>query len=344
MRLALLPGTARFVTITAQLPAPTAAQPAAASSGVTPPPGAMEPRPFVKWAGGKTQLLAELIPRIPVQIQRYFEPFAGGAAVFFALATRQADRQPPAVLNDLGDELITAFEVVRDAPEALIDRLSTLQHAYVDADEDARAALYYEVREQRPDAPLEVAARFIFLNKTCFNGLYRVNRRSEFNVPHGRYRRPRIVDAPALTAASRALAGVELRHSDFVDACSGATAGDFVYLDPPFFPLSATSSFTAYTGTSFSQQDQLRLKRLIDELTTRGVFVMLSNSPHQWIEGLYEGSSFFVEYRVERLPARRSINSRGDRRGVIDELLVTNYTLDGDGVAHVRPAVAPDSH
>ena len=163
----------------------------------------------------------------------------------------------------------------------------------------------------------------IFLNKTGFNGLYRVNRQGRFNVPHGRHKRPRILDCGGLEAASRALQGVELLTADFTEVCASAKAGDLVYFDPPFHPLSETSNFTAYTSTEFGKRDQLRLKFLIDDLTARGVDAMLSDSPHPWIVGLYEGS----RYEVAQFPARRAINSRADRRGAIDELLVTNYLL-----------------
>jgi DNA adenine methylase len=281
----------------------------------------------VKWAGGKTQILDALVERAPARIETYFEPFVGGGALFFRLASDPERRPRRAVLNDLNGELITTYEVVRDAVEPLIERLDALQRNYLEADDEARAARYYEVRDESPSAPLDVAARLLFLNKTCFNGLYRVNRRGRFNVPHGRYRKPRIVDAGALRAASRALDGVELLSVDFEEACASAGRDDFVYFDPPFQPLSATSSFTAYTEGSFGRDDQLRLKWRIDALRDRGVPVMLSNSPDPWVLGLYEGS----RYHVDRVPARRSINSRGGGRGAIDELTVTSYEPPTEG-------------
>ena len=296
-------------------------------------------RPFVKWAGGKTQILSALRDAAPHEVATYFEPFAGGGALFFALASDELRRPRRAVLNDLNPELMVAFRIVRDDPERLIEQLDILERRYLAADPEARKALYYAVREEQPEAPVEAAARMMFLNKTCFNGLYRVNRRGRFNVPHGRYRRPKILDVSTLLAASAALKDVELLCVDFEQACEEAAPGDLVYLDPPFYPLSATSSFTAYTEEAFGREDQLRLKWLIDDLTARGVDVMLSNSPHPWVVGLYEGSRYHIHqereieeehepneefYDIARIPARRVINSRGDRRGAIDELLVTN--------------------
>ncbi|MFA7296583.1 MAG: DNA adenine methylase [Dehalococcoidia bacterium] len=282
------------------------------------------PRPFLKWAGGKSQLLPALLERVPAGIETYYEPFIGGGALFFALLADPERRPRRAVLNDLNLDLVTTYQVVRDAPEALIETLAPLAARYLEADTEAREAAYYEVRADRPAEPLAVAARLLFLNKTCFNGLYRVNRRGEFNVPHGRYRNPHILDAEAIRAASAALQTVEVRHGDFEAACADARRGDFVYFDPPFHPLSPTSSFTSYTEQDFGRDAQIRLKRCIDDLTARGVRVLVSNSPHPWIHGGYE----FAGYRVDQVPARRSINSRGSGRGPIPELVITNPQVD----------------
>ena len=275
----------------------------------------------MKWAGGKTQILDALVRRAPRSIATYYEPFVGGGALFFRLAADPERRPRRAVLNDLNRELVTTYEVVRDALGPLVERLELLQRDYLAAGDDARAERYYAVRAATPATPVEIAARLLFLNKTCFNGLYRVNRSGAFNVPHGRYRKPRILDAAALEAASAVLQDVDLLSVDFEEACAAAGPGDFVYLDPPFHPLSETSSFTAYTERSFGRADQLRLKWRIDALRERGAPVMLSNSPHQWVVGLYEGS----RYHLDRVPARRAINSRGAGRGAIDELTVTSY-------------------
>ena len=313
----------------APAPPPPAAPPAAApppADGARPGPA----RPFVKWAGGKAGVADALAALAPPRIEAYYEPFAGGAALFFRLAADPERRPRHAVLNDLNAELTTAYAVVRDRPEALARLLADLEAGYLARDPAGRAERYYEVRAQAPEDPVEIAARLIFLNKTCFNGLYRVNRRGRFNVPHGRYARPRILDRGALLAASAALAGAELRCADFEEACADAGPGDFVYCDPPFEPLSATSSFTSYTAEDFGREEQKRLKWLADDLRGRGAAVLVSNSPHEWVLGLYEGS----RYRIGRIPARRAINARGNGRGPVDELAIAGYDPP-------QPAAAP---
>ena len=319
--------TRRALTIATSPGTATAHRAPASTNGALPVPAGPAARPFVKWAGGKTQILDELVRRAPRSIATYYEPFVGGGALFFRLAADPERRPRRAVLNDLSRELIDTYEVVRDALAPLLERLERLQRDYLAADDEARAAYYYEVRAETPATPVEIAARLLFLNKTCFNGLYRVNRRGGFNVPHGRYRKPRILDAAALEAASAVLQDVELLSVDFEQACAAAGPGDFVYLDPPFYPLSDTSRFTAYTEGSFDRDDQLRLKWRIDALRERGVPVMLSNSPHQWVLGLYDGGRYFID----RVPARRAINSRGEGRGVVDELTVTSYEPPAEG-------------
>ncbi len=313
----------------------TAASEASGAAEAPEVPGAAA-RPFLKWAGGKTQILGELVARAPERIDTYYEPFVGGGALFFRLAADPERRPRHAVLNDLNHELIAAFRAVRDDVEALIEQLDELERGYLGLDVEGRGECYYGVREEYRElvadggaSDIEVASRLIFLNKTCFNGLYRVNRRGQFNVPHGRYVRPRILDAAGLEAASAALAGVELRSTDFEEACAGAGPGDFVYFDPPFQPLTRTSSFTGYTEGGFGRDDQLRLKFCIDGLRERGAPVLLSNSPHQWVIGLYEGS----RYTIETMPARRAINSRGNGRGPIDELAITSYEPSDGGSA-----------
>jgi len=285
-------------------------------------------RPFVKWAGGKTQLLDALVERAPRDIDTYYETFLGGGAMFFRLLSDPDLAPKRAVLNDVNRDLVTVYEVVRDEVERLVDRLGRTAEGYLAADEDERARLFYEERGRRPEGRVDLAARFIFLNKTCFNGLYRVNRKGEFNVPHGRYRSPRILDEQGLRDASAALRDVEITCLDFEAALAAPRAGDFVYLDPPFEPLSKTSSFTGYTQGAFDRLEQRRLKWAVDDLTERSVCVMLSNSPQDYILGLYSadrGPYDGTRYRLSQTPARRAINPRGDRRGVIDELIVLNY-------------------
>ena len=277
-------------------------------------------RPFLKWAGGKSQLLPVLLPHIPAGIETYYEPFIGGGALFFALMADAELRPKRAVLNDLTPDLVATYEVVRDAPDALIAALEPIAARYLAAEAPERETEFYAIRAEHPTDPVEVAARLLFLNKTCFNGLYRVNRKGEFNVPHGRYRLPHILDEDGLRTASVALQDVEVRRGDFEAACAEATARDFVYFDPPFHPLSDTSNFTSYTEHDFGADEQIRLKQWNDVLTERGVGVLISNSPHLWIQGGYE----FSGYQVDQVPSRRSINSRGSGRGPIPELVITN--------------------
>ena len=282
------------------------------------PPAHATPRPFLKWAGGKARLAPAILERAPATIACYHEPFAGAASVFFAFSG--AGRVSSARLTDANPDLIECFTVVRDRVDDLVAALAPMAEAYQPADGPARAALYYEVRASRPGDPIRRAARLIFLNRTCFNGLYRVNREGQFNVPHGRYVRPRIVDAEMLRGASQALQGTELCTGDFGDACRAAAPGDFVYLDPPYHPLSRTAHFTAYTRDSFAQAEQVRLREEFDDLTRRGIAAILSNSDHPAIRMLYEGRG----YVLETVPMSRAINSRGSGRSPIPELRVTN--------------------
>ena len=282
-------------------------------------------RPFVKWAGGKAKLAPTIVASMPAGIRRYVEPFAGAGAVFFALdAERPGTR---AVLSDANPDLIEAYTVLRDEPGALSAELAALQERYLAADGEGRRAVYYEMRSAQPGSPVGRAARFIFLNKTCYNGLFRVNASGGFNVPHGRYKNPRIHDAALIDECSRALQGAEVRLADFGAVCAEAEPGDFVYLDPPYHPLTATANFTGYTRADFGQADQLRLRDAFEDLARRGVAAMLSNSDHQFVRGLYEG----MGYGVRRVTMSRAINSRGAGRAPVAELLVDNFERIGVG-------------
>lgn len=282
----------------------------------------METKPFLKWAGGKTQLLPYLLPLTPPSIATYHEPFLGGGALFFALAVGAFGRRvEQAVLNDLNSVLVTTFATVRDTPNAVMHRLRSLQEDYLRLGQRERERYYYNVRRRAPQDRFGVAARMIFLNKTCFNGLYRTNRRGLFNVPHGKYENPSILDPVTIRAASMALRGISVRWGDFERATDTVNAGDFVYFDPPFHPLSRTSNFTTYTSRDFGRREQVRLRHLADRLHERGANVMVSNSSHPWIRELWDSP----RYSVEELPARRVINSRGDRRGVVGELVIRSY-------------------
>lgn len=276
-------------------------------------------RPFLKWAGGKGKLAPRVLAVAPHTFARYHEPFVGAGAVFFAF--QEAGRLPAgAVLSDANGQLIECFRALRDVPEAVIEALRPLAEAYA-ASEEARAAFYYKQRATIPTDPAARVARFIFLNKTCYNGLYRVNSRGEFNVPHGRYAQPRILDPEVIWSCSKALRGVDLHVRDFETACEAAAAGDFVYLDPPYQPLTRTSRFTSYTKSEFGPREQQRLRDTFDDLTRRGVYALLSNSEHPAIRELYDGRG----YHFEQVTMSRAINSRGSARAPIPELLISNF-------------------
>jgi DNA adenine methylase len=257
----------------------------------------------LKWAGGKGQLLGRLRGHVPQDYGRYFEPFLGGGALFFAL------RPARGVLSDVNQEIIDCYTAVRDEVSALVEALG--DHRYDESH-------YYAVRNADPAklTLVERAARTIFLNKTGFNGLYRVNRSGKFNVPFGRYAKPAICDEENLRACSAALANVELVASDFGKVVSRAAAGDFVYFDPPYVPLSRTAAFTAYAPGGFDLDAQARLAGVFGKLVERGVTVLLSNSDVPAIRKLY------APYRIDTILATRVINCKATRRGPVHELLV----------------------
>lgn len=273
-------------------------------------------RPFLKWAGGKTALLPKLLEAAPERIETYYEPFLGGGALFFALQAEGRFQQ--AVLSDSNEQLINAWTQVRDAPEPLIRALAVYQRKYRERSEEEQAEFYYVVRSKRATCDLGGAARLIFLNKTCFNGLYRVNSRGQFNVPHGRHTNPTICDEENLRAVSEALQEVELQVADFADAPKDATKGDFVYFDPPYVPLSETSNFTAYTKSEFGPKEQRRLAQTAALLARQGASVALSNSGHPEVASLYAPAQF----TLHEVHARRAINSIASARGAVSEYLI----------------------
>src|SRR2546427_9449766 len=267
------------------------------------------PRPFLKWAGGKGRLLEQMAKHFPSKFETYFEPFLGGGAVFFHLQPKRA------VLSDSNSELIQAYSVVRDDPEGLI---AVLDKHY---SHRKKRADYNKIRAQDPAdlSATERAARMIFLNKTCYNGLYRVNAAGQFNVPFGRNLNPSLYDRTALLAASKALKGSVLTTGDYRWACEYVREGDFVYLDPPYHPPSATANFTGYTRNAFGAEDQKEVAVVFAQLHAKGCKVMLSNSATHLIRSLYSG------YRTKSIKAKRVINSKVSGRGAIEELLIMNY-------------------
>ena len=267
-------------------------------------------KPFVKWVGGKTQLLPELTARIPDNFSRYFEPFVGGGALFFYLQPEQS------ILIDINEELTNTYRVIKEKTEELIAALK--QHTY-------EKDYYYRVRnidrtnEYKNWSDVQRASRLIYLNKSCFNGLYRVNSKGEFNTPFGRYKNPRIVDEANLRAASIALQKAQIITGSFLEVESMINRDDFVYFDPPYAPLNATSNFTGYSQEGFDGELQEELRNLCDRLNQRGIRFMVSNSSAPLILDLYQN------YQIDFVYATRAINSKGHKRGKIPEVIVSNY-------------------
>lgn len=273
------------------------------------------PRPFLKWAGGKTRLANELLARAPVRFNTYHEPFLGGGALFFRLY--RENRIKHAVLSDINAELIDTYQAIRDCVTDVMAVLATYPHD---------KAFYYELRAKDPWAlsQPERAARMIYLNKTGYNGLYRVNRKGQFNVPFGRYKSPKYLDPENLRSVSRALQHVEILCTSFESVVERAAPGDWVYFDPPYVPLSATADFTAYQPGGFGFTEQERLRDVCIALTQNNVSVMLSNSDTEIVRNLYASEVF----TIEEVKANRAINSNGTGRGKITELVVVNYPPD----------------
>jgi DNA adenine methylase len=300
---------------------------------------ASEPRPFLKWAGGKRQLLSQFRRFYPESFVAYHEPFLGSGAVFFDLWNLGKLAGRRAILTDHNADLIGCYLRVRDSASGVIAALDRLAHGY----ERHGRAHYYKVRDdefnparrawrtsggQPASYGAELAAMLIYLNRTGFNGLFRLNGDGDFNVPAGRYDRPRIVDADRVRAVAGVLASpsVEILESRFEAVGERAHEGDFVYFDPPYAPLTRTAQFTSYTSRGFDDDDQQRLADIAVKLSTRRVHVMLSNSTAPGVTSFYERNvtARRAGLRAYRVPARRAINSHAGRRGTIDELLVTN--------------------
>lgn len=267
-------------------------------------------RPFVKWAGGKQQLLVQLLKLVPKNYHRYWEPFVGGGALFFRLSPKSA------TLVDANAELINAYKVVQSDVGGLITELEKYRY-----DEEA----FYQIRDWDRHSgfitrsPVERAARFIYLNRTCFNGLYRVNSKGEFNVPFGRHTNPTIVHRDNLLHCSEVLKDTEIYAGDFDSIEKNVEQGDFVYFDPPYVPLTNTSSFTSYTTDGFTIDMQTALRDLCVRLDQKGIRWIVSNSSSFIIRELYSG------FRISTVLAHRAINSKGAKRGAIEEVIVRNF-------------------
>ncbi|WP_413172903.1 DNA adenine methylase [Anabaena azotica] len=272
-------------------------------------------KPFVKWAGGKRQLvptiLANHFPK-NYNLQTYYEPFVGGGALLFSLQPKKA------VINDSNAELINCYKTIKNSLDELIEDLKNHKN-----DE----YYYYDIRDWdreknfKSKTEVQRASRIIFLNKTCYNGLFRVNSQGQFNVPFGKYKNPNILDIAVLKAVNKYLNEnqVTILNSDFHEAVKDAKRGDFIYLDPPYDPVSETASFTGYDVNGFNKQEQKRLKEVFDDLHSRGCYILLSNAYTEFISDLYK------DYSQTKISAIRAINCHGKKRGKVDEILVKNY-------------------
>ncbi|WP_278627855.1 DNA adenine methylase [Thomasclavelia cocleata] len=271
--------------------------------------------PVLKWVGGKRQLLNDIIPMIPKNCSTYVEPFIGGGAVLFELQPKKA------IINDFNSELINVYTVIRDYPEELIKELqfhkdnNTSEHFYAVREYDRKPEFFSQM------TPVQKAARVIYLNKTCYNGLYRVNSAGQFNSPYGKYKNPNIVNETVIRAMSKYFNenNIVIKNEEFKEALKGLRRGAFVYLDPPYMPISSSSSFTGYTENGFNEDKQRELKELCDKLDKKGIKFLQSNSDCEFIRELYSG------YRIKTIKAKRAINSKGNSRGEINEVLIYNY-------------------
>ncbi|MCI1946537.1 DNA adenine methylase [Clostridium luticellarii] len=272
-------------------------------------------QPFVKWVGGKRQLIKEMSKYIPEGNYKYYEPFVGGGAIFFDLQPKNA------IINDYNSELINTYNVIKNNVEELIGYLKTYPN-----DEE----FYYEMRESDRKKEYEnwpetkKASRFIYLNKTCYNGLYRVNQAGYFNTPFGRYKNPNIVNDAVLKAVSEFLNGnnIVIKSDDYKEVLKGIKKNSFVYLDPPYDPISHSSNFTGYTTGGFGKDQQIELKEVCDELNKNKIKFLLSNSNTEFIRNLYD------DYNIEIVNANRLINSAASKRGEVEEVLVRNYDIN----------------
>ena len=291
-------------------------------------------KPFIKWVGGKTQLIEQLDAQLPADFGNwenvtYIEPFIGGGAMLFYMLQRYPNIQR-AVINDVNSDLTTCYRTVRDFPEQLIASLQDIQDSYYALQtEEARKEFFLAVRERYNEKnlePIENTTKFFFLNRTCFNGLYRVNKKGLFNVPFGKYSNPTICDPETILKDSELLQRVEILNGDFEATFEHAQGNSFFYFDPPYRPLSDTSSFNDYAKESFNDDAQIRLKVYCDRINEAGFHFMLSNSD---CKGKNENDNFFDvlygAYPIERVWASRSINSNPNKRGKLTEILVHNY-------------------
>ena len=289
-------------------------------------------KPFVKWAGGKSQLISEIRKKYPKNIKCYCEPFVGGGAVLFDIL---ANYKPDKVLiNDINKELIITYYQLQNNVDNLIKKLFALQNEFISADLEQRKIIYNNNRKlynslknkSCENNELEIASLFIFLNKTCFNGLYRVNKNGDFNVPMGSYKNPLICDEFNLKKSSSLLKNVKIICGDYSRCIDYINDETFVYIDPPYRPLTQTSSFTSYSAKVFDDKEQIRLADFINIISRKGAIVVASNSdPQNADENDMFFDNLYRNYSIKRIQAKRAINSKSEGRGNVSELLISNF-------------------
>lgn len=286
--------------------------------------------PFLKWAGGKSQLLSEIRAKYPSKIIKYCEPFVGGGAVLFDILENFSPSE--VFINDINPELINAYRQIKNSPSEVIDMLKMMQEQYLTKDDEARKEYYYTKRNRFNELimescdTVEKAALFIFLNRTCFNGLYRVNGKGLYNVPMGAYKKPLICDEDNLLRISKLLSNVDIICGDYKGCKKFIDSNTFVYIDPPYRPLTSTASFTSYSENEFGDKQQIELCRFIDEISAEGAKVVASNSdPKNCNKADDFFDNLYSEYSISRVSAKRMINSKGSSRGSINELLICNF-------------------
>lgn len=293
----------------------------------------MAAKPFVKWVGGKGQLLQQLEAKLPVNFDllndvTYIEPFVGGGAMLFYML-QQHPNITHAIINDINIDLTTCYEVVKTSPNALIQSLDTIQSEFYSlSDENTRRDFYMQMRERfnsKTLSPIENTTLFFFLNRTCFNGLYRVNRKGLFNVPFGKYTHPTICDPDTIMADSALLQRVTILHGDYQQTLEYTGAQTLFYFDPPYRPLSNTSSFNDYTADAFDDAAQIRLKEFCDSVHTAGHRFMLSNADCFSHNGDTFFEDLYANYDIQRVWASRNVNANASKRGKLQELLIRNF-------------------
>ena len=292
---------------------------------------AIEAKPFVKWAGGKTQLLDEVCKSLPEDLCRrekivYVEPFVGGGAVLFWILQNYPNIEK-AIINDINTELICTYRIIKSNVQDLIKLLDSIQSEYLSKNTDDRKLYFLEKRKQynsKNKSDLETAALFIFLNRTCFNGLYRVNSKGEFNVPHGKYQNPKICDKDNLLAVSRALQNVDILCGDFENTEKYAGLNAVFYIDPPYKPITETSSFTSYTKYGFGDVEQFRLRDFCIRISCKKAQFVASNSDPKEKTGLPFFDKLYCQFKIRRVKATRLINSNTSNRGFVSEIMISN--------------------